>query len=173
MHRGIFVSAVRRSVAMMAWTGLWAAGCGGVSGDRAETAGIRDDVEDTQGGLRDLESLADDDYSGGTPVSATVDARVALAKFPSIGVGLNVAAWDGNLSRVPKMFNLRLDPYERADITSNTYYDWLLDHAFLCVPAQDIIGEFLMTFKDYPPRQKAASFNLDEVMKKLQESQGK
>jgi arylsulfatase len=75
--------------------------------------------------------------------------------------------------RVPKMFNLRLDPYERADITSNTYYDWLLDHAFLLVPAQDYIGKFLFTFKDYPQRQKAASFNLDEVMNKLKESPAK
>jgi len=75
--------------------------------------------------------------------------------------------------RVPKIFNLRLDPYERADITSNTYYDWVLDHAFLFVPAQDYVGKFLMTFKEYPQRQKAASFNLDEVLKKLQESPGK
>jgi arylsulfatase A-like enzyme len=74
--------------------------------------------------------------------------------------------------RVPKIFNLRLDPYERADITSNTYYDWLLDHAFLLVPAQDYVGKFLMTFKEYPQRQKAASFNLDEVMAKLKESGG-
>jgi arylsulfatase A-like enzyme len=74
--------------------------------------------------------------------------------------------------RVPKIFNLRTDPYERADITSNTYYDWLIDHVFLLVPAQDYVGQFLMTFKDYPPRQKAASFNMDEVMQKLQEGAG-
>jgi arylsulfatase len=75
--------------------------------------------------------------------------------------------------RVPKMYNLRLDPYERADITSNTYYDWLFSHAFLLVPAQDYVGKFLMTFKDYPQRQKAASFNLDEVMNKLKDSTAK
>jgi arylsulfatase len=74
--------------------------------------------------------------------------------------------------RLPKFFNLRTDPYERADITSNTYYDWLLDHAFLAVPAQAYVGQFLMTFKDYPQRQKAASFNLDEVFQKLKESGG-
>jgi arylsulfatase len=74
--------------------------------------------------------------------------------------------------RVPKIYNLRLDPYERADITSNTYYDWLLDHAFLLVPAQDFVGKFLMTFKEYPQRQKAASFNLDEILQKLKESGG-
>jgi arylsulfatase A-like enzyme len=74
--------------------------------------------------------------------------------------------------RVPKLFNLRTDPYERADITSNTYYDWMMDHVFLYVPAQDYVGRFLMTFKDYPQRQKAASFNLDEVMQKLKDSGG-
>ena len=74
--------------------------------------------------------------------------------------------------RLPKMFNLRLDPYERADITSNTYYDWIMDHAFLLVPAQDYVGNFLMTFKEYPQRQKAASFNLDEVMDSLKSPAG-
>jgi arylsulfatase A-like enzyme len=69
--------------------------------------------------------------------------------------------------RIPKLFNLRTDPYERADVTSNTYYDWFLDHAFLLVPAQHIVGQFLATFKDYPPRQKAASFTVDQVMEKL------
>jgi arylsulfatase len=75
--------------------------------------------------------------------------------------------------RIPKIFNLRTDPYERADITSNTYYDWLLDHAFLLVPAQDYVGQFLLTFREYPQRQKAASFNMDEVMQKLKESTAK
>ncbi len=74
--------------------------------------------------------------------------------------------------RIPKIFNLRTDPYERADVTSNTYYDWLLDHAFAFVPAQAYVGDFLATFKDYPQRQKAASFNLDEVMRKLKEPSG-
>jgi arylsulfatase len=71
--------------------------------------------------------------------------------------------------RVPKIFNLRTDPYERADITSNTYYDWLMDHVYALVPAQDYVGKFLMTFKDYPQRQKAATFNLDEVLAKLKQ----
>jgi arylsulfatase len=75
--------------------------------------------------------------------------------------------------RLPKIYNLRLDPYERADITSNTYYDWMIDRAFLLVPAQDYVAKFLMSFKDYPPRQKADSFNLDSVMKSLSESSSK
>jgi len=72
--------------------------------------------------------------------------------------------------RVPKIFNLRTDPYERADITSNTYYDWLLDHVFILVPAQAGVGDFLKSFKDYPPRQKAASFGVDQVMQKMTEA---
>ena len=74
--------------------------------------------------------------------------------------------------RIPLIFNLRRDPYERAQLTSNTYYDWLLDRAYLLVPAQGYVGKFLGTFKDYPPRQKAASFSLDKVMEKLQEGGG-
>jgi arylsulfatase len=69
--------------------------------------------------------------------------------------------------RVPKMFNLRTDPYERADVTSNTYWDWLLDHVFLAVPAQQLVGQFLATFREFPPRQKAASFTVDQVMEQL------
>ncbi len=69
--------------------------------------------------------------------------------------------------RVPLLFNLRRDPYERAQKTSNTYYDWLIDRAFMFVPAQAVVGQFLATFKDYPPRQKAASFSLDRVMEQL------
>jgi len=71
--------------------------------------------------------------------------------------------------RIPLIFNLRRDPYERSQITSNTYYDWLLDRAYLLVPAQAYVARFLETFKNYPPRQKAASFSLDQVMKKLSE----
>jgi hypothetical protein len=63
-----------------------------------------------------------------------------------------------------------LEHGRRADITSNTYYDWVLDHVFLLVPAQDYVGQFLATFRDYPQRQKAASFNLDEVLAKLKEA---
>jgi arylsulfatase A-like enzyme len=74
--------------------------------------------------------------------------------------------------RLPKMYNLRMDPYERADITSNTYWDWLIDHAFLLVPAQSFVGQFLATFKEFPQRQKADSFNLDVVLRKMSEGGG-
>jgi arylsulfatase A-like enzyme len=69
--------------------------------------------------------------------------------------------------RVPLIFNLRRDPYERSYRTSNTYYDWMLDRAYFLVPAQAYVGNFLSTFQEFPPRQKAASFSLDQVMEKM------
>ncbi len=69
--------------------------------------------------------------------------------------------------RIPLIINLRRDPYERAYRTSNTYYDWLLDRAYFLVPAQQYVGNFLATFQEFPPRQKAASFNLEQVMEKM------
>jgi len=74
--------------------------------------------------------------------------------------------------RIPLIVNLRRDPYERAYSTSNTYYDWLLDRAFALVPAQVYVGNFLETFKEFPPRQKAGSFTIDQVMEKLQTPAG-
>ena len=74
--------------------------------------------------------------------------------------------------RVPLIFNLRRDPYERAQITYNTYYDWLIDRVYLLVPAQAYVGGFLKTFVEYPPRQKAASFSLSQVMEQLSEPAG-
>ena len=69
--------------------------------------------------------------------------------------------------RVPKIFNLRTDPYEMADITSNTYWDWMFDHLFILIPAQGKVAKFLESFKEYPPRQKASSFGVDQVMDKI------
>lgn len=69
--------------------------------------------------------------------------------------------------RVPKLFNLRTDPYERADITSNTYWDWMFDHIPLVLAAQPIVAQFISTFVEFPPRQKAASFTVDQVMEKI------
>jgi arylsulfatase len=74
--------------------------------------------------------------------------------------------------RVPKIFNLRMDPYERADITSNTYYDWTLDNVFALVPAQEVVGQFLATFKDFPPSQRAGSFSVDQALEKLRQGIG-
>jgi len=74
--------------------------------------------------------------------------------------------------RVPKLFNLRRDPYERADITSNTYWDWMIDRAFAIYGSQALVGQFLGTFQQYPPRQKAASFTIDQALEKLQTPPG-
>ena len=70
--------------------------------------------------------------------------------------------------RVPKLFNLRTDPYERADITSNTYYDWMFDHAWAFVPAQAFVAEMVSSLVEFPPRQTPSSFTIDQVMAKLQ-----
>jgi arylsulfatase len=69
--------------------------------------------------------------------------------------------------RVPKIFNLRTDPYERADITSNTYYDWLIDRAYLMVPAQAFVMQMVSTLKEFPPRQESASFTVGAMLEKL------
>ena len=69
--------------------------------------------------------------------------------------------------RTPKLYNLRTDPYEHADITSNTYWDWYMDRIYMLTPSQSIVGEFLQTFAEFPPAQHAASFNLEQVLAKL------
>jgi len=74
--------------------------------------------------------------------------------------------------RSPKIFNLRTDPFERADITSNTYYDWVIDRVYLMYAAQSIVADFLKTFKEFPPRMKAASFTVDQVMEKMEAGMG-
>jgi arylsulfatase len=70
--------------------------------------------------------------------------------------------------RVPKLFNLRTDPFERADITSNTYYDWFVDNDYIALAATAVMTQFLQTFREFPPRQKAASFTIDQAVAKLE-----
>ena len=70
--------------------------------------------------------------------------------------------------RVPKLFNLRTDPFERADTTSNTYWDWFIRKVYQIMAAQGIVVKILQTFKEFPPRQKAASFTIDQAMEKLE-----
>jgi arylsulfatase len=68
--------------------------------------------------------------------------------------------------RIPKMFNLRSDPFERGD--SSIFYDkWSADHVFLQVPAQAIVAKWLDSFKEFPPRAKAASFTIDQVVEAM------
>ncbi|MBS8261818.1 arylsulfatase [Roseibium polysiphoniae] len=74
--------------------------------------------------------------------------------------------------RIPLITNLRRDPYERAHVTSNTYYDWMIDRVFFLVPAQAYVANFLKTFQEFPPRQKPASFSIDQVMEMMTDSTG-
>jgi arylsulfatase len=70
-------------------------------------------------------------------------------------------------TRIPWLYNLRTDPYERATITSNTYWDWYADHIFLIAPALKLVGDFLGTFREYPPRQKPSTATVDQAMESL------
>ncbi len=74
--------------------------------------------------------------------------------------------------RAPKMFNLRRDPFERADENSNTYWDWVISHAYLLYGMQDLVAQQIKGFMEFPPRQKPASFNLDAVLQQIQEAGG-
>jgi arylsulfatase len=66
--------------------------------------------------------------------------------------------------RVPKIYNLRLDPFERADFNSNVYWDWMIDHIFMLYEMQAVVAGQIADFAKFPPRQKPASFNLDAVL---------
>jgi arylsulfatase A-like enzyme len=74
--------------------------------------------------------------------------------------------------RIPLLFNLRRDPFERAQHNSNTYNDWFLDRPFVIVPLQMFAGQFLMSMKDYPPSQTAGSFNLEKIQKQIEAGAG-
>ncbi|WP_175517181.1 arylsulfatase [Planctomicrobium piriforme] len=74
--------------------------------------------------------------------------------------------------RVPLLFNLRRDPFEKSQHNSNTYNDWFLDRPFVIVPMQAMAAKFLMTMKDYPPSQSPGSFNLSKIEEKLKEAGG-
>ena len=74
--------------------------------------------------------------------------------------------------RIPKIFNLRTDPFERADVTSNTYWDWVLDRIFLMVPLQAFVAEMAQSLIEFPPRQEPASFNISHIMEKIKSVAG-
>ncbi|MFL5615102.1 MAG: arylsulfatase [Gemmatimonadaceae bacterium] len=74
--------------------------------------------------------------------------------------------------RVPKIYNLRSDPFERGDRDASMFYDkWMVDRAFLLVPAQALVGEFLKTFEEFPPRQSPASFSIGHALEKARENE--
>lgn len=70
--------------------------------------------------------------------------------------------------RVPLLFNLRRDPFEKAQHNANIYNDWFLDRAYVCVPMQQVAGKFLQTMADYPPSQTPGSFNLEKIEKQIE-----
>jgi len=74
--------------------------------------------------------------------------------------------------RMPKLFHLRRDPFERADENSNTYWDWFIDHMFVLYASQNLVMQQIMSFKEFPPRQKPTSYNLDQVMDLLKQASG-
>jgi arylsulfatase len=74
--------------------------------------------------------------------------------------------------RAPLLFNLRRDPFEKAQHNSNTYNDWFLDRPFIIVPIQSLAAKFLMTMKEYPPSQTAGSFNLSKIEETLKNAGG-
>ena len=74
--------------------------------------------------------------------------------------------------RAPKIFNLRSDPFETADHEAMDYDHWWFDHIFLLVPAQQYVGQFLATFKEFPPSQKVGSFGIDQVLESLTRGAG-
>jgi arylsulfatase len=72
--------------------------------------------------------------------------------------------------RLPKLFNLRTDPYEYADITSNTYWDWIFYNDFFILTAQAVVGKFVETFKEFPAVQKPNTFTVNDALQKLSET---
>jgi arylsulfatase len=74
--------------------------------------------------------------------------------------------------RAPKLFNLRSDPFERAQHEAGDYVKWFVEHAFVFVPAQAIVAQHLQTFREFPPRQKPGSFSVGEAMDMLMKGKG-
>jgi arylsulfatase len=72
--------------------------------------------------------------------------------------------------RMPKLFDLRADPYEQADITSNTYHEWMIEQGYILFAGTAVTAQFLETFKDFPPSQRAASFTIDQAIEKMRQS---
>lgn len=86
--------------------------------------------------------------------------------------GLNVWREPFVSLRAPKIYNLRSDPFERGDIDGSVFYDkWMADRAFLLVPAQAIVAEYLKTFEQFPPRQKPSSFSVDAALEKARQQE--
>jgi arylsulfatase len=71
--------------------------------------------------------------------------------------------------RLPKLYDLHADPYERADITSNTYFDWEISRGYIVLAASVVVGQYLQSYKEFPPSQRPGSFTIDQAMEKLKQ----
>ena len=69
--------------------------------------------------------------------------------------------------RVPLIIDLKMDPFERAPTDSNNYYHWLITNAFLILQAQEATARFVQSFREFPPRQEPASFNVDQILRQM------
>ncbi|MEY2909197.1 MAG: hypothetical protein RLZZ602_1720, partial [Pseudomonadota bacterium] len=74
--------------------------------------------------------------------------------------------------RVPKLFDMRGDPFERADHDAEGYHIWRFDRAYLILPAVNYVAQHLATYQEFPPRQKPGTFNLNRVLETLQSNPG-
>jgi arylsulfatase len=92
--------------------------------------------------------------------------KFTYARQDSIGV----TVWMNPLTklRVPLICDLKSDPYEYSVDASAYYHGWLMDHAFLVVPSVQVVGAYLKTYKDFPPRQRPATFSIDQVIEQLE-----
>ena len=109
------------------------------------------------------------------------DGDLVALRYENWKIVFEEQRWPGTLEvwanpftklRVAKFFDLHADPFERADITSNTYWDWLMDHAFIMYGATAYVSKFLDTFKEFPPSQRAATFTIDQAMDKMKQNLG-
>ena len=82
---------------------------------------------------------------------------------------LQVWAEPFTVLRLPKLFDLRADPYERADITSNTYYDWELSNSPVMAGSVILVSKYLESYKEFPPSQRPTSFTIDQAIEKLKQ----
>jgi len=108
------------------------------------------------------------------------DGQVVAARYSDWKVvflenrGIAFGVWREPFTelRVPLLFNLRRDPFEKAQHNSNTYNDWFLDHPFIIVPIQGMAAKFLKTMEEYPPSQTPGSFNLSKIEEQLKQAAG-
>ena len=74
--------------------------------------------------------------------------------------------------RAPKLFNLRADPFERAEQEAGDYVRWFVEHAYVFVPAQAIVAQHLTSFQEFPPRQRPGTFSVQQAMEMLMKQKG-